>query len=346
MNEPFALIALPSTTIEDSGSQIQKEGVTAIAQFLDAGQTRSVFHVDLRDHRIQPILIMIRNDSDQGYLFNKANVDGRYFPAARVARLAQVSSVVIAVRYLKWLTWLVPGFVFDTVIEPASTLDFPGIQEAAQRPPRSHRHEILEDFLSHEILDGQIEPQSSRAGVMFIHPQRLGGTLPMGLINVSTGQRVEFDIPTPPPRYIETHNYPQPYDVVWETAVKVSAGIRAWRVASADKSHGVLAVHTGMTFLMWSTAARITVTLRAVNDRTTQVTVESTLRRVDSLEYGQHSKTIDRFFEELGEVLIKPGQPLPPDHPGFAPPAVPQPSSSEGQNSDAHQRSLAPANAP
>ena len=338
-NQPAPAIALPSTALKDYADRIQKEHVTVAVRFLTADQTRAAFHVDLHQRHIQPVLVMIRNDSDAAYRFNKASVDKRYFPAGRVARFAQVSRIAMARQYLRWLAFLIPGVLFDTVVEPTTTIEFPGIQGAAQRPPRAHPEAVRAAFLRAEIPDGDVAPHRAQAGVVFIHPPRLGREFPITLVNVSTGQPLVFDAQTPPPRYTEVHDYSQPDDAVWEAVVNAARHLSAWRVASADKSHGVLTARTGMSVLCWSTATRLTVTVRALSDQAAQVPVESTLRRSDSAGYGAHNKTINGFFEALNTVLTKPTQ---------TPPAPPAPKAASPDTSvgGSRQAPSAPAGYP
>lgn len=307
-------IELPSRELADYPGRVRKEGVSVVAALIGPSRATDVFGVDLLRNGVQPLLVIIRNDSPHPYLFRKANVDPKYLSAARVARLAEVHPTVAVARYLKWLFFIIPGFVFDTVVEPATTLEFPGMREAAQRPPRAHDPRITADFVNNEIPDAEIRPQSSLAGVMFVRPLKLGGVLPVTLVNIDTRQPVIVEIPTPPPVYVEQHEYSHPYETVWDAVVKTAAHIPSWRLTSTDQPRGTIAVHHGLTFLAWTSSSTMTISLQKLTDQKTQVALQSTLPQADSRGYGKHSRTVDRFFGELSSLFPQPQEELPLEH--------------------------------
>ncbi len=274
-----------------------------VVELIDREQAKQQFHADLLGVRVQPLMLVIHNESDQTYAFRKADVAQGYLPAASVARWAYVSPLETVARYLKWAVFFLPGLVFEAVIEPTTALDFPGIEEAAQRPPPPNNQLIREDFMRHEIADTEIRPNDTVAGVLFTRPLKLGGVLPVTLINAQTQQPVVVEVPVPPPVYTESRTYYASYDAVWETAVKTAAGLRGWRAISTDKHSGTITARKGLTFLRWSTATTVTLTIQKVNERRTTVRLDSPLRRPDSTAYGEHSPTVDKFFLELDRKL-------------------------------------------
>ena len=300
---PAAFIRLPSSDLAAYPNQVQKDRVSVVVELIDREQAKQQFHADLLGVKVQPLMLVIHNGSDQTYAFRKADVVQGYLPAASVARWAYVSPLETIARSLKWATFFLPGLVFESVIEPMTTLDFPGIEEAAQRPPPPNNQLIKSDFMRHEIADAQIRPNSTLAGVLFTRPLKLGSVIPVTLINAQTQQPLVVEVSVPPPLYTESHTYYASYDAVWETAVKTAAGLRAWRVTSTDKNSGTMTARKGVTFLRWSTATTVTLRIQKVNERRTTVRLESPLRRSDSTAYGERSPTVDKFFLELDRKL-------------------------------------------
>ena len=326
-------IVWPSDDIANSSNHTQqKEGVAVVADLIDSNRTKEVFNADLLRHRVQPLMVIIQNASHDAYVFRKTSVDKQYIPAAHVAKMASVSPMTQAVLYAKWFIFIIPGLLFDAIIEPASTLEFPGISEAAQRPPRLDHQRIRGDFMDHEIGDGEIGPNSSRGGIMFIHPPTPGSriSISLTLINARTQRPLAFEIPIPPATYGEAHSYSQSHDQVWDAVMRTAVNVPSWRVTATDKNSGTIAVRKELRFLIWSTAANITITIQKITEQQTQVTLQSTLQQSDSAGDGARSRTIGSFFEKLHQRLPEPReepQPTPPRSP--AQPDASQTSTSE-----------------
>ena len=322
---PRRPIKLPTNDAVAYPGRVEQEQVAVAVELLDSRRTKEVFGVDFVRNGIQPLMVVIRNDSAHTYLFRKTNVDQRYIPAERAARMASPHPALQAARVIRWLVFLLPGVIFESIIEPATTLDFPGIEEAASRPPSSNRQRIKADFLQEEISDGPIRSNSSRAGVLFVRPLQLGSVIRLPLVDAQTQQSLLFELPTPPPLYLEHHDYPYPSERVWEAVTNTIASIRSWHVVSSDHDSGVIVVKRGFTFLKWTTAMQMTVAIQTRHDRTTQVELRSPLRRTDSAGYGVHSLSIDQFFDRL-EVALPRKVLRPPTSTAPAQSVVPQPT--------------------
>ena len=290
--------------------RVEQERVMVAAEFLDPERTVDVFHANLLRNHIQPLLLVLRNGSEQPYRFRKADVDARYVPAAQAARWACVHPAVTAARLIRWGVFFLPGLLMESVVEPTTTLDFPVFEELARRPERTDSRQIIVEFQRHEIADGDIGPDEIRAGAMFLRPPRLGSVIAVRLVNARTQQPLVLKIPAPPPVYEAHGTYPHSYETVWNAALEAGARIKSWRVASSDPKTGVIAVRHGLRFLTWSTVTRITIAVHALAEARpaplTQVTVQSTLRRRDTTGSGEHSRTIEQFFFELGGALPAP----------------------------------------
>ena len=289
--------------------RIQKDDVEVVVELMDAFQTKEAFHADFVGSGIQPMHVLIHNGSDHPYRFRKAEVDARYLPAASVARRVYIHPGEIVADLVKWVAWFIPGFVFESVVEPATTLDFPGIEEAARRPPTPDNQSIKADFMKHEIADAEIGPNGSLEGVMFIRPPKLGGVLRVKLLNARTQQPLVFELPTPPPVYTQGRLYSHPYEKVWDAVLTAISGVRGWRVLASDKPKGLISVRKGVKLLGWTRAVQMTVAVEKIDDRLTQVKLEMPLPRSTTATYGTYSPSIEKFFQALDRLL--PGKPPP-----------------------------------
>ncbi len=345
-----------SLSLEDAQAlplHVEKEGVTVSAEFPDPERTAGLFHVNLLRNGVQPLFLIIHNGSNQPYRFSKAGVDGGYLPAVSAARWAQVHPAVSLARLIKWGLFFIPGLIVESVAEPTTTLDFPVLEAAAQRPPRTDHRQITAEFLRLEIADGEIGMDGTLTGVLFIRPPTLGRVIAMRLVNVQTQQPLVVEIPTPPPVYVTHRTYPNTEDAVWDAAMKGTAKMKSWRVTSSDPETGVIAVRHGLTVLGWTSAVRITITVKKLDPATlkkpdadplgvpeelpahlTQVTIQSTLRRADSAGSGEHSRTIEQFISVL-EGRLPSAAPRPTAVPSTAQSAVPAAASDAPVRRDA-----------
>lgn len=292
----YAGIRMLNRDVTSYRNRLEQQEVSVAAFLLGPEQAREQVHVELLRDRIQPLMIVVRNDSDQTYTFRKSDVDSRYLPAREAAKGAQIHPVVHAARVTRWIIWLLPGVLFNAVIEPSTGLPFPGMDEIASRPPTPRNREVAEDFLRNEIPDGQIGPHESVSGLMFIRPPRLWSTLPIKLVNARTQEPLVFGISTRP---AVTRVYPKPYAAAWDLVSDTAAHLAPWTVTSADRQTGVLALKRGGHFFGWSDVATVNVLLKPVDERRTQVTVESPPRPARSIWCGVRGQEIDRAMAEF-----------------------------------------------
>ncbi|MBI3020674.1 MAG: hypothetical protein HYY59_01575 [Candidatus Omnitrophica bacterium] len=296
-------IQLPGSGAASAQGRIQQDHVDVAVEFLDERQTKEAFHADFVRSGIQPVRLLIQNGSDQPYRFRKADVDPRSIPAASVARRVYVHPAETVARLVKWVAFFIPGLVFESIVEPATSLDFPGIEEAARRPPTPDNRSIKADFLKHEIADAEIGPNGSLAGVLFIRPPRLGSVLTVKLFTARTQQPAVFEVPTPPPVYVQARPYPHPYEKVWDAVLATSNDIRSWRLVERDKPRGRITVRKGVKLLMWTNAVQMTVAVEQLNERRTQVRLELPLPRSTTAAYGTRRPSIEKFFQGLDHLL-------------------------------------------
>lgn len=103
---------------------------------------------------------------------------------------------------------------------------------------------------------------------------------------------------------LRPHIYPQPYDAVWDAAVKATTSVRSWYVTSTDKESGTIAIRKGFDF--WTFGTGMTVHVQRAGENRSQVDMQSALSGFSGilmLDYGQNKRNIARFFEELDRTL-------------------------------------------
>lgn len=299
-------VTVPSSTLSAYPDHLEQNHVAVAVEFMDPLRAHDLLHMEFATRGIQPLMIVIQNGSDQSYRFSKADVGARVVPAARVASLAGPHPVVTVLRYLTWVAFLAPGFIFDTVVEPATTFEFPGMQDASQRPARFNRQQMSDDFVEHEIADAVIAQDSSHAGLLFIRRPAPDSRLSITLTNAQTRQPLVFEVPVPPSMHVERHDYPHPYPMVWDAALRAAARVPGWRIASTDEAHGLIVVSVSRGILRRTMGAPLRITLQRVSDVQTRTVIESKLQRPDRTGRGEHFRTIGGFLNRLTVLLPKP----------------------------------------
>lgn len=308
-------LQVPAGPLTGYSHQLTQDGVAVGIEFLTAPQAREMFHVDLAGNGIQPLLVAIQNASGRPWRLRKSEMGLRVIPAARVAALACPDPVRSLARYVKWLVFFIPGLVFETVVEPTSTLDFPIMHDASRHPAASGCRHLREDFVRQELADGEIAPGQLRSGVVFVPPVRLGSTVSLTLTPAGNQEKVAWVFPTPPPIYSRTELYSHPPTIVWDAARKAVGRVVSWRIERADRAKGTIGIRKGWRWLPGSSYASILVTVQEAGTGLTRVRVETPLPRPTSVHYGEHSRTIDRFFQELARKLPSPPPPTEPGGP-------------------------------
>ncbi len=178
------LLDSPRSANASVPGRVQQAGVSVEVQVIDAEQTRNIFDVDLVGEGIQPLLIKIRNESGHTYRFSKASVDAHYLPAATVARKAYENPIVIGGEMIGRVVGVIPK-----VILPSTS------HRQTPSQPLFNR-EVRASFMREEIADGDIGPNGSLAGFMYVRPLAPGSRISVRLINVQTQEPLTFDIPT------------------------------------------------------------------------------------------------------------------------------------------------------
>lgn len=336
-------IRLPSQDLAQYPSRVSRDGVDVVAELINPQQTRETFSLNLVPHGIQPLLVIIHNGTPRTLLFKKANVDRRYIPARRVARRAYIPPYVTALRQARWIALVPVGLAFHMVIEPTSTLDFPGIHDLTQRPPTPDNRAIRAEFERQEIPDGPIEPDHTISGALFVRPIKLGSVLEIPLLDAQTLEPVRIDVVTPPAKYVAEQRYPQSWEMVQDAARLAIKQIPSWRLIAEDRQTGTFSVRRGVRCFGWGTATQMTITVQREEDLITtakakkevpsgvelveletalvptepvvtpqtRVIVESSLQRGDSRAYGVPTLTISRFLSNV-ESNLPPAPPKPP----------------------------------
>lgn len=318
----------PQLAIGDATDHVEQDGVAVAANALAAESSQENFGIDLARHHIQPMALAIENRSSHAYAFRKRDLSVDVAPAAQIARYAIPDDPIrTTARYVKWAVFFVPGLVFSTIIEPLTTFDFPGVQEAASRPPRSAKTRIMADFLQAEIPDGTIEPGQAVSGIVFIR-----GAVPDGLIRVRLS-RADIQEPlvlaysVPGLIEVQRHEYTGSFDTVWRAVQTVAARPVGWRVAAEDPQGGTMTIRTGHAF-RWKQPTLVRVDVQRIDLANSAVETRGLLPDGRVVSAGS-LRSLDRFWQELDERLPARQKPKPrksldsPQVPD-APAAIPQ----------------------
>jgi hypothetical protein len=289
----------------DSVGRAERGGVRATLELLDAPRSQALFQAHLQQHRVQPALLAVENASATSYLFNKANLAKDYVPASETGAWACEHPSLTVARHARWLLLFLPGLLMQTVIEPASTLDFPKFEELVSRPEGSGCRTVQEAFSRAEIADGLLSPGEARQGVLFLRPVPLGQALALTLIDPDTQETLVLELPTPPPVQTVSRQYAAPPEAVW-TAVTDAVRATSWSLLSSDQAAGTLTARTGFRILGWDTRSRFAVSVAPVDAAKTEVAIESTLRGRDSTALGRYSQTVDDVLATLDGKLAAP----------------------------------------
>lgn len=303
-------LRVPGHPAKSYSHQLHQGGLSVALELLDSTHAQQAFHLDLARHGIQPVMLAIQNHTEQTYAFHKADFGrGRVIPASRVAGLGCPHPVRIAGGYMKWLAFLVPGFLFETVIEPSTTFDFPIMREASRHPSWPSCGARRRMFTSQEFADGDILPGASRTGVVFLRPIALESTLTVIVRHAQTGEPLALVLPTPASTTSKIRLDSKPPAVVWPVVLESARRISSWRVKSADPKTGVIMIGKRSELAPWARSRPVTVQVRLVGDGRTQTTVERPLREPLSTSLEPSNPAVEHFFRELSEELPPPPPP-------------------------------------
>lgn len=175
------LVGLPLASKVCAGEQ-KREGVFVRIEVIDAQQAEDIFDADMLGHKVQPLMVEIRNGSQQTYQFSKANVGAKQIPAETAARAAYENPIVV--------TGGIVGRVLSII--PRNVL------------PHRERHDVSRPLLNRQIQasvvkeqipDATVAPNGSLTGLMYVRPLGSNAKLRVTLINTQTNEPLVFDVP-------------------------------------------------------------------------------------------------------------------------------------------------------
>ncbi|MBI2885187.1 MAG: hypothetical protein HYY15_03330 [Candidatus Omnitrophica bacterium] len=312
---PSQRIQLPSRAVTEYPLVVREGPITVGVDIVDAVRSREYFGADLLRRGIQPLLLVVANDGDRPYALPPAFVSARIVPAQRASAYASQTVAGRVGRHIQWLAFFVPGLVFSSVIEPLTTLDFPGIQDASARPVRSANREIRQDFVSHELAPGPIEPGAARSGVVYVRRLPSGSILTLSLNDPQGGEPLQVRVPLPlEPVDAQWHVYAASKDDAWKAVAATAAKIGSWRVLATDPDAGTIRVQKGVRWLGIGNRMQITLMVQPQEGGRVQVGAQTELPGGQAASVGA-SRSLQRFFTELDLKLAPWVAPEPPPEP-------------------------------
>ena len=168
-------------------SRIEHAQVSVEVERYAADETQAIFGADLVRHGMQPVSLIIDNESPEAYVFLKTNVDDHYIPATEVAKVAYENPVQVGAHGLLWVV-LLPSQMLRILKQYAHKTT----KASLVGPPTNQQ--IRADFVKREIADTTVGPNGSIAGHLFIHPIKQGGRVTVKLINAQTQAPLVFDM--------------------------------------------------------------------------------------------------------------------------------------------------------
>ena len=178
-------LMMAGSVFADGSVREREAGVTVGIQVIDAEQTADIFDINLVAKGVQPLLITIKNGSGQTYQFRKADV-ARYIPAAEAAKQAYDNPLVVGGRLLRQVAAIVPKLLFT------QTRSHGGVS-----PPPVLNRNIQQDFVREEIADGEIAPNGSLEGFLYLRPLEPGTPIRVTLVNAKTQEPLVIEQPAP-----------------------------------------------------------------------------------------------------------------------------------------------------
>ena len=177
--------------IEQHPHRMQQHQVSVVIEILDEEQAESVFGVDLPKHGIQPVSVMVHNNSGETYRFRKAQVEPATVPTSVAARAACPNPVITGLRFVRWGVLVVPVSVLKFFLEAVPRLYVPTLGEWVRRPVTCS--DVQADFAKGELADADVPPGGLLAGFLFTRPMPPGTAVHLSLIDARSQHPLVFE---------------------------------------------------------------------------------------------------------------------------------------------------------
>lgn len=151
---------LPSASVESYSNYQNQDGLKVALKFFDAEESKHFFGVEGLYEKCQPTYIIIKNDTDNVYFFEKGMLVGRAFLWWYIAGEAKNEAKVADTLNDFYLPVISPDAGIISLIDSTGT-------DAANT-------QLREECSNKEIKDGRIEANSSLSGVVFFEKIKLG----------------------------------------------------------------------------------------------------------------------------------------------------------------------------
>ncbi|MBI2093708.1 MAG: hypothetical protein HYT88_03180 [Candidatus Omnitrophica bacterium] len=303
-------IPLPDVQPSAYSLHSQQEGVTFAIEVFDARRSQEAFGANLPLQGISPVMVLLHNGSDTAFLFHKAHVRPLAVIAKKAARRAYVHPLRRVYRSLKWAALFVPGLLMQSLVEPLTTLDFPGFQEASRRPEKPNHNGIQAAFIESEIKDGAIEPSASRTGWLFVPTLVPGKSLQVDLVDASTLKSLSLKLKIPLASVSESRDYLVSSKKVWDVAIEEASKMPGWRLISADEKKGTMEISYGTKFIWVGSTGKLLISIQEITPEQTLLRLEDTQDSAKSLLIPL-SRRAEKFLGDLDSALpMRPPEPV------------------------------------
>lgn len=169
---------LPSSNLKTyPETPLTKSEISVVAEVFNKDETERIFDANMISKGVQPVFIVIKNESNKNYIFKKENLNQKYIPAKDVAKKFSINMHSNALK-------LIPlSFIF---------IGIPFLFMNATKTPKNNKARNY-DYTSNEIDDVKIGPGRSLSGVVFIPVLDEKEKLIISLVEASTRKKVVFE---------------------------------------------------------------------------------------------------------------------------------------------------------
>lgn len=172
-------VATLSSNVTEYKNQIDQNGVTVAIKVLNDDEIRSIFKRNIHERGVQPVFIVIQNNSKSTYEFSKSTVNKPiYFPHEAAER----GRYSVGWRVVWFSPFIISVFLWPLLL-PA-LIGGAGAAEANQ--------EMRKDYANKELPDGKIAPNGTSSGFLYFNKQALGRDLLIKVSNVETTQGLYY----------------------------------------------------------------------------------------------------------------------------------------------------------
>jgi len=173
----------PYSTMDNFPEQpITKNNVALAVHFFDINEARSIFDAETIKREVQPVYVILENNSDTTYYLKKSSMTPRHIPARIAAKKCAYWTMMKQVASIPFL--ILPPLGIAMMVTNGVT-------------GGTANNRIESDFESNELKDSRIMPNSSLKGVLFMPLFLPGDNLTIPLTTEDAKQNIVFEFQSP-----------------------------------------------------------------------------------------------------------------------------------------------------